>query len=173
MSARVNQSVINFHVYENATEYYGMAEVGLPEVSTIVNDVRGAGISGTFEGVVLGHIEAMTLTLNFRTPVRDSYKLLEPYDHHIDLRVALQDKDPVSGRQVVVQMKHVFVCQPKSFNPGQVSPANPADASGEYAVTYWATFIDGQKVLEIDIMNFIYFVNGTDYLAEVRRALGK
>ena len=173
MSGRVNQTVINFQVYENATEYYGMAEVGLPEVSNIVTDVKGAGISGTFEGVVLGHLEAMTLTLNFRTVVRDAIKLLEPFDHHIDLRVAQQDKDPVSGRQITTALKHVFVCQPKKFNPGAVAPATPANASGEYAVTYWATFIDGKKVLEIDIMNFIYFVNGTDYLAEVRAALGK
>ena len=150
-----------------------MAEVGLPEVSSITTDVKGAGISGTFQGVVLGHLEAMTLTLNFRTPVKDSYKLLQPYDHHIDLRVANQDKDPVSGKQITVALKHVFVCQPKKFNPGKVAPATPADASGEYAVTYWATFINGVKVLEIDIMNFIYFVDGTDYLAEVRKALGK
>jgi hypothetical protein len=41
--ARINESVINFQVYENATEYYGMAEVGLPEISNIVNDVTGRG----------------------------------------------------------------------------------------------------------------------------------
>ena len=173
MSARVDQTIINFQVYENATEYFGMAEVTLPEVSNIVTDVKGAGLSGTFEGVVLGHLEPMTLTLNFRTVTRDAIRLFEPYDHHIDLRVAQQDKDPVSGRQVVTAVKHVFVCQPKKFNPGKVAPATPADASGEYAVSYWAMFIDGRMVLEIDIMNFIYNVNGTDYLAEVRAALGK
>ena len=27
--------------------------------------------------------------------------------------------------------------------------------------------------LEIDILNFIFFVNGVDYLADVRKALGK
>lgn len=26
---------------------------------------------------------------------------------------------------------------------------------------------------EIDILNFIFFVNGVDYLADVRKALGK
>ena len=171
--SRINESVINFQVYENATEYYGMAEVGLPEISSIVNDVKGAGISGTFESVILGHLEAMTLTLNFRTLVRDALQLLEPRDHQIDLRVAQQDKDTVSGKTVVTALKHVFVCKPKSLNPGGVAPASAADASGEYAVTYWATFIDGRKTLEIDILNFIYFVNGTDYLAEVRQALGK
>jgi P2 family phage contractile tail tube protein len=171
--AKINESVINFHVYENATEYYGMAEVGLPEISAITNEVRGAGISGTFENVVLGHFEAMTLTLNFRTLVTDAIALFEPRDHQIDLRVAQQDKDTVSGQTKVIALKHVFVCKPKMLSPGAVAPASPADASGEYAVTYWATFIDGKKTLEIDILNFIFFVNGKDYLADVRKALGK
>ncbi|GHU42197.1 hypothetical protein FACS1894111_05710 [Clostridia bacterium] len=171
--AKVNESVINFLVYENATEYYGMAEVGMPEISNITNEVKGAGINGTFESVVLGHLEAMTLTLNFRTLVKDAFALLEPRDHQIDLRVPQQGKDTVSGRMEIVALKHVFVCKPKSLNPGTVAPASPADASGEYAVTYWATWIDGKKTLEIDILNFIYYVNGKDYLEDVRKALGK
>ena len=171
--SKINETIINFQVYENSTEYYGMAEVALPEISNITNEVKGAGISGTFESVVLGHLEAMTLTLNFRTLVKDAIALLEPRDHQIDLRVAQQDKDTVSGQTKVVAVKHVFVVKPKKLNPGKVAPASPADASGEYAVTYWATFIDGKKSLEIDILNFIYYVNGTDYLADVRKALGK
>ncbi len=171
--SKINESVINFQVYENATEYYGMAEVTLPEISNITSEVKGAGISGTFESVILGHLEAMTLTLNFRTLVKDAIALLEPRDHQIDLRVAQQDKDTVSGQTKVVAMKHVLLVKPKKLSPGKVAPASPADASGEYGVTYWATFIDGVKTLEIDILNFIYFVNGTDYLADVRKALGK
>lgn len=171
--ARINESVINFQVYEDATEYYGMAEVTLPEISNITNEVKGAGISGTFESVVLGHLEAMSLTLSFRTLVKDAITLHEPRDHQIDLRVAQQDKDTVTGQTKVVALKHIFVVKPKKLSPGKVAPASPGDASGEYAVTYWATFIDGQKTLEIDILNFIYFVNGTDYLADVRKALGK
>ena len=171
--SKVNESVINFQVYENATEYYGMAEVGLPEISYITNEVKGAGISGTFESVVLGHLEAMTLTLNFRTVVADAIALLEPRDHQIDLRVAQQDKDTVSGQTKVVAVKHVFVCKPKKLNPGAVAPASPADASGEYAVTYWAMFIDGKKEIEVDILNFICFVHNKDYLEDVRKALGK
>lgn len=171
--SKINETVINFQVYENSTEYYGMAEVTLPEISSITNEVKGAGISGTFESVVLGHLEAMTLALNFRTLVKDAIALLEPRDHQIDLRVAQQDKDTVSGQTKVVAVKHVFVVKPKKLNPGKVAPASAADASGEYAVTYWATFIDGKKSLEIDILNFIYYVNGKDYLADVRKALGK
>ena len=56
---------------------------------------------------------------------------------------------------------------------GKLAPASSAEASGEYPVTYYATYIDGKKVLEIDILNFIYYVNGVDYLEDVRKALGK
>lgn len=51
-------------------------------------------------------------------------------------------------------------------------PAAPSNGSGEYAVRYWATYIDGKKVREVDQLNFICYVNGTDYLADVRKALG-
>ncbi len=171
--AKVDQSVINFAVFENSTEYYGMAEATLPEISSMTEEVKGAGISGTLEAVILGHLEAMTLTLNFRTVTKEAISLLEPRDHQIDLRVAQQGKDTVAGTITVTPVKHILVVQPKKLNPGKVSPATPAEASGEYAVTYFATFIDGQKVLEIDILNFIYMVNGTDYLANVRKALGR
>lgn len=170
---KINETVINFAVYENSTEYYGMAEVTLPEVSNLTEEVKGAGIAGAIESVILGHLEAMTLTLNFRTVVKDAIALHEPRDHQIDLRVAQQGKDTVSGKTTVTPVKHVMIVKPKKFNPGKVAPASPAEASGEYAVTYWATFINGEKVLEIDILNFIYYVNGTDYLADVRNALGK
>ena len=60
----------------------------------------------------------------------------------------------------------------QSDKGGSVAPAAPSNGSGEYAVRYWATYIDGKKVREVDQLNFICYVNGTDYLADVRKALG-
>ncbi len=170
---KVDETVINFAVYEESTEYLGMAEVSLPEISYIINEIKGAGINGTFESAALGHIEAMTLMLNFRTLVKSAIKLLEPRNHQIDLRVAQQSTENTSGNTGVSKVKHVFIVRPKKLAPGKVAPASPADASGEYAATYWATWIDGVKVVEIDILNFKCEINGVDYLADVRKALGK
>lgn len=115
----------------------------------------------------------MTLTLNFRTVQRSAIKLMEPRNHTIDLRAAQQTRDTVNGTIKTQAIKHVLIVQPTRFSPGTVAPASPADASGEYAVSYYATYIDGKKVLEIDVPNFVYYVNGKDYLADVRKALGK
>lgn len=171
--ARVDETVINFAVYEEATEYYGMAEVALPELSSITQEVQGAGINGTLESVVLGHVEAMSMTMNFRTLTKNAVKLAEPRNHILDLRAAQQEHDTVSGKTNVVKVKHVLVVRPKKLNPGKLAQASPGEVSGEYAVSYFATYIDGEKMVEIDILNFIYFINGIDYLAEVRKALGK
>jgi len=171
--SKINETVINFAVYENSTEFYGMAEVTLPEITNITQEIKGAGIAGTYESVIKGHIEAMSMTLNFRTMNKDVVKLMEIRDHQIDLRAAQQEKDTVSGSTKTVAIKHIMVVQPKKTNFGKIAQASPSDGSGEYAVTYWASYIDGKKMFEIDILNFIHIINGKDYLADVRKALGK
>ena len=157
---KVDNGTTNFAVYEDATEFYGMAEATLPEISQI-------------NGAFVGHIEAMTLTLNFRSVTADAIKLAEPRNHQLDLRAAQQYWDNSAGKFIQQAVKHVLMVTPTKFAPGKLAPAASAEASGEYAATYFATYIDGKKVLEIDIINFIYYINGTDYLADVRKALGK
>ncbi len=170
---KIDESVINFAVYEDSVEYAGMAKASLPDLNALTQSISGAGIAGNVEAVILGHFEAMTLTLNFRTTTEQAIRLSEPRRHTIDLRVAQQAEDTVGGAVAVQAVKHLFVVIPKKDAGGSIAPAAPTDASGEYAVRYWATYIDGVKKREIDPLNFICFVNGVDYLADVKRVLGK
>lgn len=170
---KFDQSIINFAVYENGSEYVGAAKATLPSLNALTQTLSGAGIAGNVESVIMGHFDAMTLGLNFRTVTAHSMRLCEPRRHDIDLRVAQQIEDSTAGEIVVQSVKHIFVVIPKTDNAGSIAPATQGDGSGEYAVRYWATYIDGNKVREIDPLNFICYINGTDYLADVRKALGK
>ena len=51
-----DESVINFAVYEDGTEYVGMASVTMPNLTSIVQTLSGAGIAGNVEVPVLGHL---------------------------------------------------------------------------------------------------------------------
>lgn len=168
-----DESVINFAVYEDSVEYVGMASVTLPNLTSITQTLSGAGIAGNVEVPILGHYDVMSLGLNFRTTTAQSIKLSEPRRHNIDLRAAQQTEDTVAGTVKVQNVKHVLVVVPKTETGGSIAPASPTNGSGEYSVRYWATYIDGVKVREIDPLNYICIVNGVDYLAEVRKALGK
>ncbi len=170
---KVDNGTINFAVYEGATEFLGMAEATLPEITNLAEEIQGAGIAGSFSGPFVGHFEPMTLTLNFRSTTRAAVNLSKPETHQIELRAAQQKWDNNSGKNVVESVKHVMAAVPLKYAPGKLASASPTEGSGEYSVTYYAMFIDGRKVLEIDILNYICYIDGVDYLEDVRRALGK
>ena len=170
---KVEQSIINFAAYEDAVEFLGMAKATMPDITMLTNTISGAGIAGNVEVVIVGHLDTMTLGLSFHSSTGSAMKLSEPRRHNVDLRIAQQVEDTVTGLISVQNIKHVLVVIPKSDKGGAIAPASPTDGSGEYTVRYWATYIDGKKVREIDPMNNVFYINGTDYLADVRKALGK
>ena len=55
---RVDQSTINWAVYEDNTEYAGMAQATLPNLTALTQSISGAGIAGNVDAVILGHFDA-------------------------------------------------------------------------------------------------------------------
>lgn len=170
---KVDQVVSNFAVYEDAVDYIGIAEVEFPELAWLVEEIKGAGLSGNIEAVVIGHLEAMTVKFSFRTVTPAAVKMNEPRIHSLDCRVAQQGYNSNSVKHRQESIKHILQTMPKKLAVGKAAVASPADVSGEHAVYYYAIYRDGVKATEIDPVNFICIINGTDYLAEVRKALGK
>ena len=117
----VDQAVINFACYEDAKDFLGLASVTLPDVDFIVATVSGAGIAGNVEAPIIGHMNAMTAQLKFRTFSAESLKLLEPREHNIDLRAPRQVYDPIAGVYKTQSVKHVLVLFPKAESNGKSS----------------------------------------------------
>lgn len=170
---KLHEATINFAVYEDKTEFLGVANVTLPDLTALTQQISGAGIAGNIEAVLIGQYEAMTLGMTFRSTTTQALQLCEPKRHTIDLRVANQVEDTSAGTIGVQQIKHTLVIMPKKYGGGTLAPASASDVSGEYAVRYWATYVDGQLINEIDPANNRCLINGTDYAEPVRKALGK
>ncbi|WP_095143478.1 phage major tail tube protein [Pseudomonas sp. Irchel s3b6] len=60
----------------------------------------------------------------------------------------------------------------KEVDPGEWKPGEKAEFKYAVAVTYYKLEIDGSVMFEIDPLNSIRVVDGTDHLAAVRSALG-
>ena len=170
---KIDEFVVSYAMYENGTEYMGTTEVTLPDLEFMTEELSGAGIAGKVEEVITGNMNAMTTTFNFRTVGKWTARLLEPRVHNIDLRVAQQKMETKDGTTSVSGLKHIMKIKPKKTALGKVSAATTSDASGEYSVLYYALYVDGVKVTEVDPLNFICIINGRDFLEEVRKALGK
>lgn len=171
--SKIGETIVNAAVYENNTEYMGVADIQLPDISQLTAEVQGAGIAGKYTSPVIGQVESMTMTMTFNTVTSETYKLTTPDAHTIEIRVAQQHRDRGTGSISREGIKYVLIVRPISLKPGKVAPATTADASGEYAVSYFAGYVDGKKMLEVDPVNFIFIMNGKDYLEDIRKALGK
>lgn len=171
--AKQPEAYIDFEVYEDSINLLGVAKATMPNIAFLTQPITGAGITGNVEAVLIGMVEAMTLTLNFRSVTDAAVSLMSPQRHNIDLRVAEQYWDTTAVAKEVQADKYVMVVVPKNTSPGTVAPASAADTSGEYSVYYYAGYKAGKTLWEIDPFNQVCNVGGVDYLADVRKALGK
>lgn len=169
----MTNGVVSFAIYEDAVNLLGIAEIKLPDLKYKTLTVTGAGLSGDIEAVIAGVLDAMTVNIKFLSRTEQAISLAEPRIHDIDLRVAEQQEDTSTGKLSVAGHKHMLRVMPKSLSGQTVAPASEASVDGEYAVRAWTEYVDGKKVTEIDPINLRCVINGVDYLADVRKALGK
>lgn len=175
----MEQSIINFAIYENSVELLGVASVSLPDISFATQELSGAGIAGSIETVIQSYLQSMTLGLNFRSTTKQALNLLAPVPHLIELRIAQNNLNEINGTMGITAPRHVFQVVPKSYSAGTVAPATNGDASGSYAVQYWKCMmkdpLTGKETvfIELDPLHYKCVINGVDYAAPVRAALGK
>lgn len=173
MTVLIPTQNINFKVYDSeSNELLGIAEVNLPEVTAMSETISGAGLAGEVDMPVIGHIQAMSATLNWRTLTKEATRLNAPKAHKLDLRGSVQNYDPGNGTKGTYAVKHSVVVIPKNLNLGNLNVGTTADTASEFELPYIKTLIGNEEVLELDKFNYIYRVHGVDYLESVRRDLG-
>lgn len=169
---KVPEKLINFRVYEDGDDLVGVADVTLPTLDAMTETVKGAGIAGEVESPVMGHYSSMTLELNWRTLEKPNVLLSSPKGVHLDLRGAQQVWDSGEGAFIVRPVKVVVSGVPKSTELGKLDVGTTSDTKNTIEVNYLKVTIDGGNVLELDKYNYICNIGGTDYLSDVREALG-
>ena len=174
MSNQTPDTGINYEVYDaDGGRFIGLAQVDLPTVSAMTSEVKGAGISGAIDVPVIGHTQAMSMTLNFRTPTEQGYKLLKAKHHHLECWAAVQVTDPDSVQFLVKQHKVIIRGPTKVLTPGKLASGETHDRTTEIEVVYYKEEYDGKERVEIDKYNMIYRIEGEDQLEEVRAAIGR
>ncbi len=169
--AKIPDRLIGYRVYKGGN-FIATADVELPDIEFMTETLSGAGIAGEIDMPALGQISSMSTTINYRTQTNAQVDFLEPQGTMIDLRGALQNYDSGSGKIVSKAVKVTMNVLPKKSGLGKFEVGAPTDSNSELEVTYLKMFIDNKEVLEIDKTNYIYKVNGVDYLEEVREQLG-
>lgn len=168
MTTQVPERLTNFNAYNDGNRLMGVVDVELPEISYMTDTISGAGIAGEIDSIILGHVESMTTTINWRTVNKQAAVLSAPRIHAIELRGSQEVYQRDSGLKASKPVKVVMRAMPKTVGIGTFEVGAQTGTSNEFEVTYLLIEVEGERVLEIDKYNFICFVDGKDWLADVR-----
>lgn len=173
--ARVNiirDKLVNFEVFIGGGRKLGMGDITLPTIEYKTSTLSGAGIGGEIEMPTPGQTGSMEMEINWRTVNDDNAALLAMKAHDLELRGANENYDAGTGEIVTEAVKINVRALPKKGDLGSFKPADHTDTKSTLELIYFKETINGRRQIEIDKLNYIHYVNGTDYLKGVREALG-
>ncbi|MCL1827254.1 MAG: phage major tail tube protein [Candidatus Cloacimonetes bacterium] len=174
MANNIPQLINSFEVYLDGTRLLGTVTAELPNIQFITQEIKGAGISGSLDVPVMGHIQNMTAKFTWRI-ADDSEgirQLLPQQYHHLELWSSNQTFDTTSGEFAPKQQKVILRACPVGFNLGQLAQQELQNVEMDFQVSYMRWFVNNVEFCEIDPYNMIFKAHGQDLLASVRSNLG-
>ncbi|EYC51446.1 major tail tube protein [Hylemonella gracilis str. Niagara R] len=160
----------NFNLFIDGESYAGLVpEITLPKLSRKTEEYVAGGMPGAVN--VAMSLEA--LELQFTLAGMDA-RLFRQFGNTNTaatlLRFAGAMQDDATGAVLPVEI--VTRGFYKELDPGAATAGEKLETKLTASLSYYKVTISGETVIEIDMVNFIEIIGGTDYAAEVRRAIG-
>lgn len=162
----------HMNIFNDGNGHQGEANtVTLPNLTRKLEAFRAAGMDGPVkadlgmgdDGIVLSYTLGgwALITLRQYGAVRADGVMLRFMGS-----VQRDDTGDVSAVEVVVRGRH------EEINFGDSTPGEDTEHEITTTCTYYRLIVDGEVIIEIDLLNFVFIVDGVDMLAEHRRNIG-
>lgn len=173
MGQIVPEKLNDFRVYvAGSTDLQGVADLQLPSFEAMTDAISGAGIAGEYEAPNLGHFQSMKFVINWRMITGEITEFLKPQALTVECRLANQEYNSTDGKHMFKANRVVVRGIPSTNDLGKAEKGSTYDGSTEIEVLYIKVERDGKVLVELDKINYIYIVDGVDYMADIRAALG-
>lgn len=167
----ISERLTNFTTYLNGERRLGLVDIELPDLEPMTEEVSGSGILGTIETQTIGHFNAMTSTLKFRTISSDAFAFVPTERNQIVVRGSQQGMDSSRGTVKHEKVKITMNVQAKNTSLGKFEVGAQTDTSLEVNVHYFKMEVSGKVMAELDPLNHICIINGVDVMEEIRENL--
>lgn len=160
----------HFNLFNDANSYLGVVEsIKLPKLSRKLEDFRGGGMDGAV-GIDLGQekLESEFACGGLMTQVFEQYGTTKVGGVLLRFAGSYQADDTaaISSVEVVMRGRHAEI------DMGDAKAGDKGGLTVKSSLTYYKLTVDGKEIIEIDLLNMIFIVNGKDMLAEHRKAIG-
>lgn len=172
MSKRPEQTVA-YRVYHKGSDFLGIATIELPQVQQMTETLSGSGIAGEIENPTIGITQSMTVKLSFNSITKEVFKTLNWTETALwECYSALQVSDDATSVRDSIPYQINFLGRAKSFPLGSLEQGKKHGNEVEMEITRLEVLLDSEEKLLIDKLAFIYRVDGTDLLQQVRSQIG-
>lgn len=160
----------NFNLFNDGVSFVGVAsEIVLPKLTRKMEETRNGGMNGPVDAD-LG-MEKLEAEHSYGGIVREIFNQfgISRVDGVL-LRFAgayqRDDTGEVDAVEVVMRGRHAEI------DGGTSKAGDDTTFKVKSTLSYYKLTINGETVVEIDLLNMVEMVNGEDRLAEQRRAIG-
>lgn len=164
---------VDFNVYvgEGQERLVGIGQFDLPTIKFLLTELDAAGTGGKLNIPLTGITEAMQAKASGEILGKAAFRAAIPGGHMITARAAVRSLDKTSGKQSTDRVAIVMRGAASEIESGKLKRGEGTDASITFEVDYYKYIENGDTLIEIDKMNSICVIDGTDYLADVRDAI--
>ena len=172
MNGMIPEKLVEFKVYSDSNDLLGVSDIELPTLEFMTETIKGAGIAGEVDSPTVGHFSSMEIKMTWRTLHRKLFKLAGNRTKVLDCRGAQQNIDRSTGEYKIDKVRVIIKGMPKKVGLGKFETASVVGSSTVLEAIYLKITVNDKTVVEIDKYNSIANIGGTDFLQEVRDALG-
>jgi uncharacterized protein len=168
----IPNQVNNYSIWFGGNRFIGMADVTLPNLVNMTDELKGAGLGGVTNVPVAAHYDDWTCTLNFHVITKEGCEFMRQDALKIEARAGIQYLEPGLHKLEIGAWRFVMAIMPRGFDLGKLEVGTKEANAVEVGVTYIKGLLNGQEIFEKDKINLIDRVLGTDYAAAIRSAIG-
>lgn len=158
------------NLFNDGHHYLGIvSSLTLPKLTRKLENYRGGGMNGA-ASVDFG-LDDDALTLEWTIGGMDEL-VLQQWGNTSDVPLRFSgsfqrdDTGDVSAVEVQMRGRH------KEFDFGEYKQGEDTETKVSTQCTYFKLTIDGRDLIEVDTVNMVEIVNGTDRLEQHRKAIG-
>jgi len=165
--------ILNANVYIDGTNnLLGKASsITLPDVKALVEAHRGLGMIGTVEFPT--GLDVLTTKIKWSGFYGDAIKLGgNPFKaHKLQVRASVE-RFSAGGREEEISLVCSLTCSWKTKPLGSFAAGAKQETEDELSTTYLKLTLGGKDVLEIDVHENVWKVDGVDVLETYKKNLG-
>lgn len=165
--------VIDANVYVNGESKHGLAsEVTVPDITPVMSDYKSMGMVGSLE--LPNGIDKMEAIVKWTYPDNTAKLACADIYTPVELMVRSSKAEFIGSAGLAAETPIVVMMRgySKKSPGGTFKPKEDTELESTFALTYYKETVDGEDIVEVDVVNNIYKVGGEDKMAARRANLG-